>query len=162
LPIQTADVRALPFPDASFDKAISIEVLRYLPNATQAIREVARVLRPGGEFAGTVMSPFSLCGYPAVNLITRHIAFGGMVKIRHYFHSSRRISRMLKESGFGDVVVRPAAFISAPQKVTERLAPGIFRKSLRLFEPIDDYLSRSSRMSDFAMHIVFCARKIEK
>jgi ubiquinone/menaquinone biosynthesis C-methylase UbiE len=39
----------LPFPDASFDMVSSITVLCFVPDAGGALREMARVLRPGGR-----------------------------------------------------------------------------------------------------------------
>ncbi|HEU0114568.1 MAG TPA: class I SAM-dependent methyltransferase [Thermomicrobiales bacterium] len=49
--IDTADMRDLPFPDASFDIVLSNLALHNLPTATdraRAIDEAVRVLRPGG------------------------------------------------------------------------------------------------------------------
>ena len=40
---------ALPFPDASFDVALSNGVLSLVPDKPAALREVFRVLRPGGR-----------------------------------------------------------------------------------------------------------------
>jgi len=42
-------VECLPFPDASFDVVASITVLCFVPDAALAVRELARVLRPGGR-----------------------------------------------------------------------------------------------------------------
>jgi ubiquinone/menaquinone biosynthesis C-methylase UbiE len=39
----------LPFADATFDAAVAVRVLKYVPQWTFAIRELARVLRPGGR-----------------------------------------------------------------------------------------------------------------
>lgn len=44
----------LPFPDGSFDRVIAAEVLEHIPEDRGAIRELARVLRPGGTMAVTV------------------------------------------------------------------------------------------------------------
>lgn len=41
----------LPFPDASFDLLLSHEVLEHVQNDAEAIREMVRVLRPGGRLA---------------------------------------------------------------------------------------------------------------
>jgi ubiquinone/menaquinone biosynthesis C-methylase UbiE len=50
VPIQRSglDGQALPFPDGSFDAALSTWTLCTIPDATAALREIRRVLRPGG------------------------------------------------------------------------------------------------------------------
>lgn len=44
----------LPFPDATFDRIIASEVLEHIDNDRGALRELSRVLRPGGVLAVTV------------------------------------------------------------------------------------------------------------
>jgi ubiquinone/menaquinone biosynthesis C-methylase UbiE len=51
LSFQQGDARALPFPDASFDHAVSMLVLQFVPQADLAVREMRRVTRPGGTVA---------------------------------------------------------------------------------------------------------------
>ena len=46
--VQEADAEALPFSDASFDMVYSNGVLHHVPDIAKAIREVFRVLKPGG------------------------------------------------------------------------------------------------------------------
>jgi SAM-dependent methyltransferase len=48
---QVGDACALPFPDASFDHALSMLVLQFIPRADLAVREMRRVTRPGGTVA---------------------------------------------------------------------------------------------------------------
>lgn len=48
------DAHRLPFPDGCFDRIIASEVVEHLPDDARAIRELARVLRPGGTLAVTV------------------------------------------------------------------------------------------------------------
>jgi SAM-dependent methyltransferase len=45
-----ADITDLPFADNSFDLAFSIFVLEHLPDPAKMVRELRRVLRPGGLF----------------------------------------------------------------------------------------------------------------
>ncbi|MHB8635182.1 MAG: class I SAM-dependent methyltransferase [Fimbriimonadaceae bacterium] len=49
-----ADGSALPFIDASFDAAIGLDVFEHIEADTAAIKECARVLRPGGVLVLTV------------------------------------------------------------------------------------------------------------
>lgn len=46
---QPADALALPFDDASFDRVVCRHVLQAVSNASRAIAEIRRVLRPGGR-----------------------------------------------------------------------------------------------------------------
>ncbi|MFE9684398.1 class I SAM-dependent methyltransferase [Streptomyces sp. NPDC006285] len=49
-----ADIRHLPFPDASFDAVSAIWLLHLLDDAERVVAEAARVLRPGGVLVTTV------------------------------------------------------------------------------------------------------------
>jgi SAM-dependent methyltransferase len=48
------DALSLPFPSGSFDRIIAAEVLEHIHDDRGAIRELGRVLRPGGTMAVTV------------------------------------------------------------------------------------------------------------
>ncbi|WP_064682472.1 class I SAM-dependent methyltransferase [Rhizobium bangladeshense] len=52
--IRQADACALPFEDNRFDRAMSLLVLHFVPEAGKAVAEMARVVRPGGVVAATV------------------------------------------------------------------------------------------------------------
>lgn len=43
------DAQALPFPDATFDAAFLVATLGEIPDRDQALRELRRVLKPGGR-----------------------------------------------------------------------------------------------------------------
>jgi SAM-dependent methyltransferase len=53
-PEMTWDGRAIPLPDCSVDSALLTEVLEHCPDAEAVLREVHRVLRPGGFLFLTV------------------------------------------------------------------------------------------------------------
>ena len=52
------DARTLPFPDATFDRIITSEVLEHVGEDVAALDELARVLKPGGTLAVTVPTWF--------------------------------------------------------------------------------------------------------
>ncbi len=51
-----ADVEALPFPDATFDVALTNGVLNLIPDKPAALREIFRVLKRGGRLQACDMS----------------------------------------------------------------------------------------------------------
>lgn len=53
---RVADAESLPYEDASFDLVVGHAVLHHIPDLELAMREVLRVLKPGGRFA--------FCGEP--------------------------------------------------------------------------------------------------
>ena len=59
LTLQVADMRQLPFEPATFDAAMSIAAIDHLdwPGIEQTLREVARVLKPGGQFLIVGLEP---------------------------------------------------------------------------------------------------------
>ena len=48
--IRQVDARSLPFEDGTFDYAYSWGVLHHSPDLARSVKEMMRVLRPGGEF----------------------------------------------------------------------------------------------------------------
>ncbi|UWM73581.1 class I SAM-dependent methyltransferase [Rhizobium sp. WSM4643] len=52
--IRQADACALPFEDNRFDRAMSLLVLHFVPEAGKAVSEMRRVVRPGGVVAAAV------------------------------------------------------------------------------------------------------------
>jgi SAM-dependent methyltransferase len=64
---QQADARSLPFEDDSFDRAFSMLVLQFIPDAERAVAEMQRVVRPGGTVTAAVWDGFS--GMPHVRIM---------------------------------------------------------------------------------------------
>lgn len=54
VPLAAGDILRLPYPDQTFDKIVLSEVLEHLPDDLGGLREVQRVLKPGGVVAITV------------------------------------------------------------------------------------------------------------
>ena len=47
---RVADAESIPYPDATFDLVVGHAVLHHIPDVELALRQVLRVLRPGGRF----------------------------------------------------------------------------------------------------------------
>lgn len=67
---ERADAESLPFPDASFDVVTSRHCAHHFPHPERALREAARVLRPGGRFVLVdAVSPEDSAGDTYLNAI---------------------------------------------------------------------------------------------
>jgi SAM-dependent methyltransferase len=100
IPPDTADAAVrgnalnLPFPDATFDRIIASEVLEHLWSDTVAMRELVRVLRPGGRIAATVPAarPERICW--ALDA-AYHDTPGGHIRI----YETRELCEKLENAG---------------------------------------------------------------
>jgi SAM-dependent methyltransferase len=59
--LREGDLEALPFEDASFDAAVAINSVFYAADMERAMRELARVVRPGGRVIVTAWGPPERC-----------------------------------------------------------------------------------------------------
>lgn len=57
-----ADITRLPFPDQTFDTALSCETVEHVPHPERAFHELARVLKPGGRLLLTTPNYLSTTG----------------------------------------------------------------------------------------------------
>lgn len=58
--VTCADVAALPYPGEAFDKALTASSIYYWQDPSAGLREMARVLKPGGRISVGIRSPASL------------------------------------------------------------------------------------------------------
>ncbi|SNT63860.1 Methyltransferase domain-containing protein [Streptosporangium subroseum] len=94
----TGDALNMPFEDASFDRVIAAEVLEHIPDDMAAMREIFRVLKPGGRAAITVPSflPERICW--ALDE-AYHTAPGGHVRIYTLAELSAKLKAVGMEIG---------------------------------------------------------------
>ena len=118
------DALALPFADGTFDRVIASEVLEHIPDDTAAMRELARVLRPGGAMAVTVPR----CVPEAVNWALSdeyHDTPGGHVRIYRRSTLERRLgSAGLVPTGYHHAARAPLSLLVAalPRGAVQRHA----------------------------------------
>lgn len=70
--VRQADASALPHNDRTFDRALSLLVLHFVPEAEKAIAEMRRVVRPGGVVAAAVWDHFG--GMPGMRMMLDTVA----------------------------------------------------------------------------------------
>jgi len=104
---QEGNAESLPFPDTSFDVVFCGLSLQLIPNKVTALREMRRVLVPGGRLLlstpGRMPAPFGAIEAA----LTRHIGPGpaGFVKAVFSLHDPATLETMIREAGFENVTV---------------------------------------------------------
>jgi SAM-dependent methyltransferase len=70
--VRQADACALPFESGTFDRALALLVLHYVPETGKAVAEMRRVVRPGGVVAAAVWD--HLGGMPGMRMMIDTVA----------------------------------------------------------------------------------------
>lgn len=154
--IVDGDVEHLSFPDGSFDLVLCIEVIRYFERPDRALREIRRVLRPGGTAIITAAPLLSLSGYSLVNLVTSRIRIPTFTKVRVSFMTVTGARRAARRAGFRSVEVH-GVFLG-PWHLLGRVSPRTLSRALRRFESTDERLADRAPMRDLTNHLVIIAR----
>ena len=89
------DAQQLPFPDASFDAVTISFGLRNVPDPQRALREFARVTRPGGR---VVVCEFANPTSPAFRSVYRRYLVGALPQVARVVSSSAPAYRYLADS----------------------------------------------------------------
>lgn len=102
-----ADAQALPFADASFDLALMQFGLMFVPDRTLALKEAARVLRPGGHIVLTAWGALDANpGQRAMKSAWLH-HFGrdsiGMYERQHSLSAPGALTAFLASAGFESI-----------------------------------------------------------
>jgi SAM-dependent methyltransferase len=112
-------IERLPFPEAAFDAVAAVTVLCVVPDAAGALREMGRVLRPGGRLVLGELGRWSLWA------ALRHIRgwLGATTWKAARFRSAAELSALAAQAGLSVTAVRGAAFYPPVGVIARSLAP---------------------------------------
>jgi SAM-dependent methyltransferase len=92
--VKQGSIYEIPFPDASMDAVLCLEVLEHIEDDARGVRDIARVLKPGGVLIVGV--PYTYY-WPSYQKLMGHF--------RHYTRDS--LSALLRQNGLEPVEVLP-------------------------------------------------------
>jgi ubiquinone/menaquinone biosynthesis C-methylase UbiE len=99
----------LPFPAASFDVVLCQLGLQFFPDRPRALRQMARVLRPGGRAGLSVCSAIERtpAAHAFVQALDKHLGpdASRTKRAEHIFPDPEEVKSLLEEAGFEDVEV---------------------------------------------------------
>lgn len=103
------DGERLELPDGGFDLALCALGLMYLPEPLQALRELRRVLRPGGRLAVAVWGERARCGWSALFPIVEAEVASDVCPLFFRLGGGDSLARAAGEAGFVAVESRRLA-----------------------------------------------------
>jgi SAM-dependent methyltransferase len=119
-----ADVAAVPIADGAVDCIVCTEVLEHIPDPVACVREVRRLLRPGGAFIGSV--PFLIPIHADPDDFQRFTAHG----LRQLFRDFSRVE-ILRMGGYFGVL---GTFIEMGMRQIPEKRPGSLLLRRAFFE----------------------------
>jgi SAM-dependent methyltransferase len=110
--LHQADATALPVADASFDRALSVQVLEYVSDTAAALAELHRALRPGGRLVVWDVD-WSTVSWHSADPDRMHRVLA--VWAGHLADPClpRTLAARLRSAGFGDIRAEGHTFASA-------------------------------------------------
>lgn len=131
------DAECLPFPDETFDRVSSNGVLHHTPNMATALREIYRVLRPGGETRIVLYNRSSL-HYWLTQVMWRGVLQAELLRERSM---EGVMAAGVEQSSIG---ARPLVRVYSPRATRRALAAAGFRETstfVRHFRAADTPIS---------------------
>src|SRR6185437_8127063 len=133
-----ADATALPVPEASFERALCVQVLEYVRDVPAALSQLHRALRPGGRVLVWDVDWATVSWHAIDRQLARRVLAAWD---KHLTHPSlpQTLAAQLRNAGFQDVRMDAYAF------ATTELIPDAYGGSLVLL--IEQYLVEQGGMS---------------
>jgi len=146
--IEKSDVENIPFDAGQFDFVLCVEVLRYLPDFSKCVGEMARVLKPGGTCLATAAPLLNSNGYWLINRAASVIRISNLVQLKQYFTTSGRLRRTFASAGFDRPEIH-GVYIGGINWA-EHVAPRLLPRILKAWEPCDRAMADLPVFREFA------------
>jgi len=105
------DIRRLDYPDGVFDAAVAVQVVEYIEDASAALAELRRVLKPGGRFHCLATNWDSVFWHGPEVTLTAEIA-GAWDGHAPWPNLPARLPPMLARAGFGNIRTLPVPVVN--------------------------------------------------
>lgn len=100
---ERGDAEELPFADATFDAAGCAFGLMYVPDPEQALREMRRLLRPGGRAVAAVWGARHKCGWAEIFPITDARVASEVCPMFFHLGTQDMLARTFAAAGFAEI-----------------------------------------------------------
>jgi len=100
------DAESLQLPDAGFDVALCALGLMYLPDPLQALREMRRVLKPGGRAVFAVWGEGARCGWSGLFPVVDAEVASEVCPLFFQLGQANALVHLCAEAGFGAIEQR--------------------------------------------------------
>jgi ubiquinone/menaquinone biosynthesis C-methylase UbiE len=145
--IAQTDLRRIPFKDNTFDLVTTIDTIEHIQEDAQAIREIHRVIKPGGMIALTVPAFMLLWGSHDVNQ-------GHFKRYR-----VQEMTWLLEQTGFEIVKATYAEFLwFFPLLVIRKLKA--LKDKVRPSQPSDDFMFLPTWLNTILTALIVCEAPI--
>lgn len=99
---------AMPLPDGAFDVVLCQLGLQFVQDKVKALREMRRILAPGGRIVANVPGPVPPMFAELADALAKHIApmCAGGVKVVFSLFDEKELRRLLNDAGFEEIRIR--------------------------------------------------------
>jgi ubiquinone/menaquinone biosynthesis C-methylase UbiE len=149
-----ANADSMPLPDNRFDVVLCQMGLQFVSNKLAALREMRRVLKPGGRVLISVPGPKPALFAVMTDALARHLSpkaasFGDLV---FSMHDADELSELMRSAGFLDVEVR------AKPKTLPLPAPEDFLWQYLYSTPLAEAVAQAGEAKRAALQREVCAQ----
>jgi len=137
-----AGCEKIPYPDNTFDKALFCEVIEHVADTASAIREIRRVLKPGGRL---IVTTPALEGWLATSKLKKLGHHHGGEKHERDGYRRKELETLLEQNGFH--IIKSSLHMFLFSELMMELTKVVYLTKKKTFEAQSDLLSVQKSLS---------------